>query len=424
MRRRRTLALILFVPSLAAATEIDPQPLGDPHVEIAPVPLPARPDQRWERVGGGASVLPLPVFDAAAVEADGRLVVLGGVVHSLEATAAIQIHDPRHGWLPIGSQLDRARAGASATPLPCGAVAVLGGWQGRLGRDLEHHDTGEILRPLIAGSSRPLPPFGGSLEGHSATLDGDGGLIVVAGDLARRLDPRSRQWSEPLRLMEPRRHHAAIAQGGGVLLLGGSGGGDAGAIGPTRIERLRWDPLATRLRAECVGLSIPQPLSHAAVVATRERDRLLLAGGICIATGATSSRTWRIDLREGSIRSGPPLPDERGAAAIAIAEGAEGAVLLGGEWRRAAARGEADLALLLDLSAAEPAFRPLPPLPQAGSHRIAIARAGGDLEILGGYRFVPSAAASPEQPAGVAVAATHHRLAAPRLAADPHPGGD
>ncbi len=60
--------------------------------------------------------MPLPVIEAATVLRERHLAVLGGVDPNFEATSAIQILDPRRGWLPIGSQLasPRRRRGRDA----------------------------------------------------------------------------------------------------------------------------------------------------------------------------------------------------------------------------------------------------------------------------------------------------------------------
>ncbi len=423
---------MLVVLPLAAPGDLAPEPIAPPRATVAPAGFSSDAiGGEWRPADASPSRLPLPVFDAAATVADGRLAVLGGADASLRATAAIQIHDPRHGWLPIGSQLATPRAEASLLPLACGRVLVLGGWQGRLGgtggETPRHLEDGEILDPLVAGSSFAIPPFGGSLEGHSATPDGDGGVIVVAGGLARRLDLPSGRWSEPLHIDPPRRHHAAIARrDGGVLLLGGDAGGeDSNSPPPTRIDRLEWDADLGRLRIAPTGLSLPEPLAHAAAIAASTSSPVLLVGGVDPLTGRTRGRSWWLDDAGGSIRPGPPLPDPRGAARFAAVPLGGSVVLLGGEWRDGSARGASELALHLDLDASTEAFRLLPPLPPAGSRRLAVERSPGVIEVVGGYRFTspldPSATAGRT---GVEVAGDHVRLVHPSLAMSPTPGGD
>lgn len=413
-------ATLLALPQPAAG-DLVAEPIAPPAAAIAVAETAAAAiGLRWQRADDPPATLPLPVFDAVAIEADGRLAVLGGADASLRATAAIQLHDPRHGWLPIGSQLSTPRAEATSLRLPCGRLLVLGGWQGRLGgrgdEAPRHLDDGEILDPLVAGSGFLLPSFGGSLEGHSATLDAAGGVIVVAGGLARRLDPASGRWSDAVPIDPPRRHHAALPDGaGGVLLFGGVGGPGEAATPPTRIDRVAWEAARGRLEVVPTGLSIPEPLAHAAAIDGADGSTVLLVGGIRPLSGSTSARSWRIDLAEGAIRPGPPLPDPRGAARFSVVPHRGGVALLGGEWRDGSARGASELSLLLDLvdlDGSPGAFSPLPPLPPAGSRRLAIARSSGAIELIGGYRFTGRLdAAATGVPPGVEVSGIHLRLA-------------
>jgi len=371
-------------------------------------------------------LLPLPVVDAAVSEHDGHLVLLGGMTESLEATPAIQILSPRHGWLPIGSRLLRPRAGALAVPIDERRLLLLGGWQGRRhAADERWHDGGEILDPLVAGSSASIPPFGTSLEGASATRLADGSVLVAAGALLRRFDPGTALWSDPLELPHPHRHHAAIGiDGWSVLLLGGDGEDHrsaaadsqrADAAGTASSRLVRWCPHARSLSLESAVPEVPNPLAAPAIAAIGPSGPWLLLGGCCPRSGRSRAETWWLDGPEAPLRPGPPLPEARGALGVQIATRREGIVILGGEWRGPGERGASNLALLLrPMPEGVWAWWHLEALPDSASHRMAHPRSDGATELLGGYRFnAPAEAATRNRDPGVELLRSHHRLVLP-----------
>jgi Bacterial Ig-like domain/Galactose oxidase, central domain len=163
---------------------------------------------------------------ALALLADGQWLVTGGLGGRSVTTAAL-LHDPRSGLsTPLSSGLRRARAWHSATVLPDGRVAILGGL------DAAGMPVGdaEVFDPE-AGTFRLLGPMALRPRArHSATLLTEGQVLVVGGVAPDGValaesevwDPRTnavRTIAAPLRT--PRRDHRAVLLPDGTVLVHG-----------------------------------------------------------------------------------------------------------------------------------------------------------------------------------------------------------
>lgn len=348
--------------------------------------------------------LPLPVIEATVVVREHHLAVLGGLDANFEATSVIQIHDPRRGWLPIGSRLATPRAGAASIGLSEGRVLLLGGFTGSIASPIRLDD-GERLDPLVAGSSRAIPPFGESLEGLTATpLPGDR-VLVAAGGTARIYDANLDLWSEAAPLDVARRHHAAIALDGSHVLLVG---GERAEASPTRPGRLAATLLfvppfeaASTVPApqaepfEFSGRAAPpRGLREFAIARHPSDGRWLIAGGLDPSSGSTVRATWWLDPERAAVFRGPEIPIEPGACRLHLAPLDRGLALIGGEWRRPGERGDANASLLLVVDPPrETRWLRLAALPWSGSRRMVVEAPRG-LELLGGYAFIEAGSAS------------------------------
>lgn len=386
--RPHVLSLTLAAAAAVAAAPPLAEPLDGPASSpgpamVAPPALPAD----WRTIAGS---MPLAVIEAVLAERDGRLVLLGGLDSTFAATAAIQILDPRQGWLPIGSQLGVPRAGARSVALQDGRVAILGGFAGAVASPI-HHEDGELLDPLVAGSSRVIEGFGASLEGLSVTPLPGHQALVAAGDRARVLDLATLAWSEPAMLATPRRHHLAIPLGEGqVLLLGGADSVAApiAALLRSSLEDPTAPPIVEEIAIDDASAPFPARLRHAAIAPIE--GGVIIAGGLDPDSLRSCERMWRFDESSRSLAALPPLPQATGASHLLLASIDQGVVVVGGEWRVGAARGPADLSLVLERDPSDRAawrWRSLPPLPVSGSRRMLRRTAEGGVEILGGYRF-------------------------------------
>ncbi len=353
----------------------------------------------WQPMPGP---MPLPVFDAAAAAIGDEIVLIGGVTQTLEATPAIQRRHPIHGWLPIGSNLLETRARPSLTPLPHGRWLVLGGWSGTWGADATPRDDGETLDPLIAGSSIAITPWGESLEGHTATPLPDGRVAVVCGCTLRIFDPVRRDWTLEIELARERHQHA-VALTGWMLVL--AGGDEEGSIESILLS-------SHRPHAELWDERLPAPLRSSSAIALDERFAFV-AGGIDQREGRTTDATWVLDTARRQIRALPALELARGACDVTLLAHPRGVLAVGGEWRDGAARGSADVAMLLRPLAHDGKRQwslPANAAPRHFARRVVVCRADGSIEVLGGYRFIAPYDVAPNQQAGVVVDDSGQRL--------------
>jgi hypothetical protein len=346
--------------------------------------------------------MPLPVFDAGAAVVRRHLVVFGGCTRELVATRAIQIRHPVHGWLPVGSSLLEPRARASATRLADGRVLVLGGWHGTWNSGPTHHRDGEILDPLLAGSSQRVDAWEDSLEGHSATLLPDGRVAVACGCTLRILDPIVQSWSEPVALERSRRHHAAVVVGETLVLIGGD---DESSI--EAIDLAAEEPASRLWRT-----SLPQVVAEGSAVVLGG-TAILVAGGVDH-KGDSLDRTHLIDVANEGVRPGPDLGLAHGACRLALVPHPRGVLVLDGEWRRNGARGNADAGTLLRPLAGS-RERDRWALPKLGPHldtarRVLVLGDDGSVELLGGYRFVAPGEDREPGDVGVIVEGSGQRL--------------
>ncbi len=366
--------------------------------------------------------MPLPVFDAMALEIRDQVVIAGGFTKAMEATKAIQIRHPSHGWLPIGSTLGEPRARASLTPLPSGRVLVLGGFAGTWGKNAVPLASGETIDLLVAGSSRSIEPWPESLDGHSATPLPDGRVAVACGCEVRVFDPEKEQWSSPIELHCERRHHASALVGMTLVLVGGDPAGTIESID------LRDPEPQSPLRSELWRMGLPGPLDHIACMAVDGRSAFA-AGGLDPIEGVSVNSTWCLDIAKRMVVRGPSLELPQGACDLILASHPRGVLVLDGEWRSHGERGNANAAFLLspivgsdsrgasavdgiDGIVVNRRVWALPTL--AGqlnlSRRILLRKPDGSIEVLGGYRYQSPDGASTNEAVGVIVDGSAQRL--------------
>lgn len=383
--------------STTTSAEVAPTPSAETSPAIAPIA------SSWRTERGA---LPLPVIEAAVVLREGHLAVLGGLDANFEATSAIQIHDPRRGWLPIGSQLATPRADAAWIELSDGRVLLFGGYSGSIASPT-HLEDGERLDPLVAGSSRAIPPFGESLEGLTATPLPNDRVLVAAGATARIYDANLDRWSDAAPLEVARRHHAALALDASHVLLVG---GEIAETSSRRPDRLSATLLFLPESSEPSTVPAPQPEAfefsgrasppwglREFTAARHPRDgRWLIAGGLDPSAASTVRETWWLDAGRAAIFRGPAIPNDLGACRLHIAALDRGLAILGGEWRLPGARGDVNASwLLLEKASREMQWRSLASLPASGSRRMLVDGPRG-LELLGGYAFIDAESASAE----------------------------
>ncbi len=168
--------------------------------------------------------------EARTLLADGRVLVTGGMIDGSPSSAVV-IEDLATGRrTTLSSRLERARAWHTATVLPDGTIAIVGGigTNGTVASDVE------FFNPKTgAFESRPLPLR--ARARHSATVLTDGRVLLVGGQesdgtplaSADLWDPSTNQIQRfDAALVAPRFGHTArLDAEGGVRLEGGATAG-------------------------------------------------------------------------------------------------------------------------------------------------------------------------------------------------------
>lgn len=362
-------------------------------VDLADASTAARPTPphpaSWRSLDGPR----VAVAGAAGVVVDGRAALVGGFTDRLEATAAVQIRDPRHGWMPVGTALLEARAEATPVPLEDGSVLVVGGWSGRLPDQTVPLGTVERCDPWNPQFRRAVPaPWpdraATGLDGHAACRLPDGRVMLVHDRDGVVFDPTDDTWGTRFTLATPRRRATMIA-----LAPAADGTLEVLVVGGTRtsrepaIESIRCHPDSTVTTIPWRAESLPSTVTGLAAI--RFGDEVILAGGLL--DDRSLDRTWRLTPARQSVEPGPPLPIEGGITGASLIRHGRRLVLIGGERRDAGrplpvAHGAV---LRSDLGR----VWALPAGPQSAVRAAVLTTpSAGSIEIVGGYRFDATAA--------------------------------
>ena len=155
------------------------------------------------RVSTLPGTMKLPVIEAALIDDDEWLVVLGGMKKDFTASPAIQLRTPQGTWRPVGAQMKEARINPSAIALENGRVFVWGGYGGSARKDLVQRIDGELLQPKVAGSAQLITPPSGSdwSDASNPVRLPEGSVGMVVKDQLQRFDAGDAgRWVSPIPL--------------------------------------------------------------------------------------------------------------------------------------------------------------------------------------------------------------------------------
>ncbi|MFN8516965.1 MAG: kelch repeat-containing protein [Chloroflexia bacterium] len=267
-------------------------------------------DDRWVASMPGV----IRIDHSATLLKDGRVLVAGGRGQEVSGapTTSTEFYSPATNTWAAGPAMHVARYAHSATLMADGRVFVAGGAPS--GRLADITNAAEIFDPAT-GEWTPAAPMRTPRLGHTATLLGNGRILVAGGtmgtssnsSLAEVYDPPTNSWYDAGSLIVPRRGHVAVVLNDGqVLVAGGSNDG-----GPTATAE-RYDPVRNTFFA--VGAMASARLGHTLTV---------LRDGRVLAAGGRSASAELYDPATGSWSPAPPLATAReGHTATMLLDGA------------------------------------------------------------------------------------------------------
>jgi hypothetical protein len=269
---------------------------------------------------GGGTFMAMPAlkegrrYHGAVLLPSGKVLVVGGEGHGLTTLASAELYDPAAKTTTSTGSLAIARTNASVVLLPDGTVLVAGG------KDVNHlpvaqaerydpaigafapagepvfdalgiatllpsgkvlfvGDFVDLFEPAPADlTSVPSGSMAATRGGHTATLLGDGQVLVAGGITeptpapAELYDPTSGTFSPAGSLVEDRQDHAAVRlMDGRVLLLGGSLPGGL-SVASAEI----YDPAVHAFSAVKNKMNVPRCCLGATLLPD---GRVLVAGG-------------------------------------------------------------------------------------------------------------------------------------------------
>jgi hypothetical protein len=186
----------------------------------------------------GTMTLPVSLHVAALLPS-GRVLITGGDTSGGGLATTAQLYDPVSSTFASSGALAAGREFATATLLPNGTVLVAGG-RACCNPNFYVTSAAEIYNPAT-GQFTPTGSLATARTQHTATLLGNGKVLVVAGDSpsgtlssAELYDPATGQFTPAGNLSFARRFHSAtLLPSGKVLIVGGQN--TAGYLNTTEI---------------------------------------------------------------------------------------------------------------------------------------------------------------------------------------------
>ena len=209
--------------------------------------------------------------------ADGRVLLTGGMDAYSNVNSSAEIYDPATGIFSFTGSLIQGRYGHTATLLGNGNVLVVGGYSDPGGSTLV--TTAELYNP-VSGTFSPASSPNVPRAYHTATLLQSGLVLIAGGEIAgsqttasiELYDPNSGSFTLAGNMSAPRYNHTATLLNDGRVLIAegvsGSGGGVGNQVGPDDL----YDP-TSGLFAQ-VGM--PVEFSRSIIIPF---DSVLLASG-------------------------------------------------------------------------------------------------------------------------------------------------
>jgi hypothetical protein len=263
-------------------------------------------------------------YHAAALLADGRVLVLGGYVDGTVPLASAELFDPKTGFFTATGSMAVARArGPAATRLSDGRVLVTGGEDGRA-----TIATAELFDPATRAFSATGPLAQGRIY-HTATLLRDDRVLVSGGDgdggglaSAELYDPATGTWTAARSMTTARTGHSAtLLADGRVLMVGGTANksGSIEGAGPCLTSAEIFDPATNSFTA--TGHMADARCGHTATLLPDGRV-LVTGGGAAYGDPTCFASAEIFDPKTGKFGPTGSMTDARiGQTATRLADG-------------------------------------------------------------------------------------------------------
>ncbi len=230
--------------------------------------------------------------DTATLFRDGRVLIVGGESLRSGIVASADLYDPNAGTFSATGSMSASRTGHTATLLPDGDVLIAGGYN-PAGFSLA---SAELYDPTTGRFS-----LTGSMSvvrtDHTATLLTDGRVLIAGGFAANGdpenayasaelYDPGSGTFSPTGPMWVARTGHTATLLGNGQVLLTGSDYAGSGGTGKAEIMAELYDP-TTGSFGPTDGMDDP----HDTATGLADGGALLTGGSIAVVGGSESLAT-------------------------------------------------------------------------------------------------------------------------------------
>jgi WD40 repeat protein len=232
----------------------------------------------------------------ATLLGSGKVLIAGGYTPmpggSAATTKRAELFDPATGIFTPVSDMTSPRDSHTATLLPNGKVLITGGLLRTIFNNVTYLSSAELFDPATA-SFTPVASMSAPRQRHTATLLGNGKVLIVGGDsspsdgtlnTAELFDSETGTFTSlPNPMSEPRTSHTAtLLPSGKILIAGGYKLVGPGAVGTNTAELL--DPVSGIFTSLAPNTMTSIRLQHTAT--------LLPNGKVLITGGSTDSSVY------------------------------------------------------------------------------------------------------------------------------------
>ena len=319
-------------------------------------------DQCWEFDGttGKHTLLPGTMSDARAFHnlvqlQDGRFMAIGGITgpfgsgsnHYTKVLRTCEIYDPVAGTWTNTADMQKFRAGATATVLPDGRVLVAGGTEGNGAHEL--HDVADLLGTALK-TTEIYDPATDSWSFHSnmtefkagamAVTLADGRWLVSGGvthtllfgipipdfsDNQQIYDPATGNWNNTAKMKDKRALGGIVKLSGSIVYIAGGAGGDIFNIGPIRDTEI-YNPVTGTTTAKP---NLSQDSAFNRVIALANNQALVIGGARGdLVDPIPIANCWKYNHQSGTVVGISPLPEAHAGGVVMRME--DGTIYAGG----------------------------------------------------------------------------------------------